>query len=54
MVASYAAMASIFLPIGLFLKGAFSVDAPIGMIGVLGVTVCLATMIMGAFKTQQA
>jgi len=56
-ICSYSAMASIMLPIGLFVKGAMgaSDDAPpIGMIGVLGITIALVILIMGAFKTKQA
>ncbi|MFY0627438.1 MAG: hypothetical protein JXR07_14145 [Reichenbachiella sp.] len=53
---SYAAMASIFLPIGLFVKGMMDASdqaPPIGIIGVLGVAIALIILIYGAFKTTQ-
>jgi hypothetical protein len=55
-IVSYSAMAAIMLPVGLFVKGAMGGGdvPPIGMIGVLGVSVALIIMIIGAFKTKQA
>jgi len=54
-VGSYAAMAAIFLPIGLFLNGVFGADhvPPIGIIGILGVATALIILIIGSFKTAQ-
>lgn len=54
-VASYAAMAAIFLPIGLFVTGMMGAPAnppPIGVIGILGIVVALVILIIGAFKTK--
>ena len=56
-VASWSAMAAIMLPVGLALKGfAGAPDdyPPIGIIGILGITVCMFVMIVGAFRTKSA
>lgn len=55
-VGSYAAMAAVFLPIGLAVKGAAGAAEvpPIGLIGILGIAVALIVMVFGAFKTKQA
>ncbi len=55
-VCSYSAMAAIFLPIGLAAKGFAGAPndfPPIGIIGVLGFTVALIILIIGAYKTKQ-
>ena len=55
-ICSYSAMAAIFLPLGLFIKGMMdaSDDAPpVGLIGVLGIAIALIILIYGAFKTKQ-
>ena len=55
-VCSYAAMAAIFLPIGLAAQGfAGAPDdfPPIGVIGIIGIAVALIILIIGAFKTKQ-
>ena len=54
-VASYAAMTAILLPIGLAWKGALGEIAeppPVGIIGILGVTVSLVITVFGAWKTR--
>ena len=56
-ICSYAAMASIFLPVGLLLKGLAGAPddyPPIGMIGIVGIAVALIIMIIGSFKTKSA
>ncbi len=56
-VCSYAAMAAIFLPIGLAAQGfAGAPDnfPPIGVIGIIGVATTLIILIIGSFKTKQA
>ena len=55
-ICSYSAMASILLPLGLFIKGMMggSEDAPpFGILGVLGIVIALIILIIGAFKTAQ-
>ena len=55
-ICSYSAMASILLPVGLFVTGLMdaSEDAPpIGFLGILGVVVSLVILIVGAFRTRQ-
>jgi len=55
-VASYAAMAAIFLPIGLAWKGAMggvTEPPPVAMIGILGVAISLGIMIIGAWRTPR-
>ena len=51
-IASYAAMAAIFLPIGLFVHGVTGQQTPIGMIGVLGAAIALGLMAYGAWITK--
>ncbi|MEQ8323204.1 MAG: hypothetical protein RIC15_08340 [Vicingaceae bacterium] len=54
-ICSYSAMASILLPLGLFVKGTMgaSDDAPpFGLLGVVGVVLALVILIIGAFKTK--
>ena len=56
-VASWSAMAAIMLPVGLALKGfAGAPDdyPPIGIIGILGITVSMVILIIGAFKAKAA
>ena len=55
-ICSYSAMASILLPLGLFIKGMMggSEDAPpFGILGILGIVIALIILIIGAFKTAQ-
>jgi len=55
-IASYSAMAAVMLPIGLALQGLAGAPAdfpPIGMIGILGITMSLVILIMGSFKTKE-
>lgn len=56
-VCSYAAMAAIFLPIGLAAKGAAGAPAdfpPIGLIGIIGVATSLIILVIGSFKSRKA
>jgi len=56
-ICSYAAMASIILPLGLFIKGMMGASEdvpPFGMIGVIGIVVALVILIIGAFKTNSS
>lgn len=53
--ASYSAMAAILLPVGLFVKGAMGAAdnaPPIGIVGIIGVSVALIIIIIGSFRTS--
>jgi len=54
-VASYAAMAAIFLPIGLAWKsamGGVTEPPPVAMIGIPDIAISLGIMIFGAWRTR--
>ena len=56
-VCSYAAILTVFLPIGLALKGAAGAPAnfpPIGLIGILAFFTTAALLLMGSVKIQRA
>lgn len=50
--ASYAAMATVFLPVGLAIHGITGEQSPVGMIGILGAALSVAIMIYGSWKTR--
>lgn len=56
-ICSYTAMGSIILPIGLAIKGATGASddvPPIGLIGIICITIALVILIIGSFKTKLA